>query len=123
MTGSHEKFFSLTINKSSDVADVSFNILKKCFGVLCEPLIYLFQLSLEKWVFPDDLKIAKVTRICKAGDNNDISNYRPISVLPNFSRTFDIQSPLQVFKKKQTIFMKNSSVFKADIPPTMLPSN
>ena len=41
-------FFSLKINKSSGVDDVGFNIIKKCFGVLCEPLIYLFQLSLEK---------------------------------------------------------------------------
>ena len=30
---------------------------------------------------------------------------------------------LQVFKRKQTFFMKNSSVFKVDIPPTMLSSN
>ena len=58
-----DAFFSLKINKSSGVEDVSFNIIKKCFGVLCEPLIYLFQLSLEKGVFPDDLKIAKVTSI------------------------------------------------------------
>ena len=36
--------------------------------MLCEPLIYLFQLSLEKGVFPDDLKITKVTSIYKAGD-------------------------------------------------------
>ena len=58
-----DAFFSLKINKSSGVEDVSFNIIKKCFGVLCEPLIYLFQLSLEKGVFPEDLKIAKVTSI------------------------------------------------------------
>ena len=52
-----DAFFSLKINKSSGVDNVSFSIIKKCFGVLCEPLIYLFQLSLEKGVFPDDLKI------------------------------------------------------------------
>ena len=34
--------FSLKINKSSAVDDVSFNIIKKCFVVLCEPLIYQF---------------------------------------------------------------------------------
>ena len=81
-----DAFFSLKINKSSGVDDVNFNIIKKCFGVLCEPLIYLFQLSLEKRVFPDDLKIVKVTPIDKAGDSSDISNYRPILVLPCFSK-------------------------------------
>ena len=84
-----EAFFSLKINKSSGVDDVSFNIIKKCFDVLCKPLIYLFQLSLEKGVFPDDLEIAKVTPIYKAGDNSDISNYRPISVLLCFSRILE----------------------------------
>ena len=51
-----DAFFYLIINKSSDVDNVSFNIITKCFGVLREPLIYLFQLSLEKEVFPDNLK-------------------------------------------------------------------
>ena len=56
-----DALFSLKINKSSSVDDVSFIIIKKCLGVLCESLIYLLQLSLQKRVFPDDLKIAKVT--------------------------------------------------------------
>ena len=46
------------------------------FGVFREPLAYLFQLSLEKGSFPDDLKIAKVTPIHKTGDNSDIINYK-----------------------------------------------
>ena len=57
--------------------------------MLCEPLIYLFQLSLEKGVFPGDLKMAKVTPIYKAGDNSDISNYRLISVLPCFPKILE----------------------------------
>ena len=50
----------------------------------CEPLIYLFRLSLKKGVFPDDLKIAKITPIYRAGDSSDISisNYRSIPALP-----------------------------------------
>ena len=60
-----DEFFLPKINKTSGVDDVNFNIIKKCFGGLCEPLIYLFQLSLEKGVFPIDLKIAKVTPIHK----------------------------------------------------------
>ena len=52
--------------------------------MFCEPLIYLFHASLEKGIFPDSLKIAKVTPIYEAGDNSVISNSRPISVLPCF---------------------------------------
>ena len=56
-----DAFFSLKINKISGIDDVSFSIVKKSFGVLCESLIYLFQLSFEKGIFLDDLKIAKMT--------------------------------------------------------------
>ena len=38
---------------------------------------------------PADLKIAKITPIFKAGDNNLITNYRPISVLPFFSKIME----------------------------------
>ena len=53
---------------------------------MCEPLKYLFNLSIEKRIFPDDLKIAKITPIYKA---DDLSNYRPISVLSCFSKILE----------------------------------
>ena len=39
-------------------------------------------------IFPNGLKIAKVTPIFKKGNNNLITNYRPISVLPVISKIF-----------------------------------
>ena len=44
-------FFSLTINKSPGHDGVSFNVIKKCFGELCETLKYLFNLSIVKGIF------------------------------------------------------------------------
>ena len=40
-------------------------------------------------IFPDKLKIAKVTPIHKKGDSKLITNYRPISVLPVISQIFE----------------------------------
>ena len=84
-----DAYFSLKINKSSGYDDVNYNVIKKCFGELCEPLKYLFDLSIQKGIFPDDLKIAQVTPIFKAGDSSELSNYRPISVLPCFSKILE----------------------------------
>ena len=68
---------------------------KICFGELCDPLKYIFNLSFEKSIFPDHMKIAKVTAILKGGDNTDLSNYRPISVLPCFSK---------ILKQRETVY-------------------
>ena len=76
-----DAFFSLKINKSPGHDDVSFNVIKKCFSELCEPLKDIFNLSTVKGIFPDDLKIAKVTPIYKADKSSNISNFRAISVL------------------------------------------
>ena len=94
-----DAFLSLKINKSSGHDGVSFNVIQKCFGELCESFKYLFNLSIVKGVFPDDLKIAKVTPIFKADNSSNISNYRPISVLPCFSKMLEriIYSRLQKY--------------------------
>ena len=79
-----EAFFSLKINKSPGCDEISFNVIKNCFSELNIPLKYLFDKSLEIGIFPDKLKIARVIPLYKAGDPANISNYRPISVLPCF---------------------------------------
>ena len=61
-------FFSLIINKSSGYNNISFNVVRNCFGSLLKPLMDVFNLPLEKWNFPDDLKIDQVTGIFKACD-------------------------------------------------------
>lgn len=54
--------------------------------VLC---IYLNS-CLKTGDFPDPLKIACITPIFKSGNQSDVSNYRPISVLPLLSKIFEI---------------------------------
>ena len=56
-------FFSLNINKSPGHDGVSFNVIKKCSGELCEPLKYLLNLSIVKGIFPVDLKIEGYSNI------------------------------------------------------------
>ena len=53
------------------------------------PIKYLFEKSVEKEVFPNALKIARVSPVFQGGDPSEISNYRPISVLPCFSKILE----------------------------------
>ena len=84
-----DAFFALKINKSAGYGNISFNILKKCFGVLHKPLFHIFNCSIQTGIFPDKLKIAGVTPFFKGGDNRELGNYRPISVLPCFSKILE----------------------------------
>ena len=81
-----DAFFSLDISKSPGFDDISFTVLKNCFGALHKPLLHVFNLSIIKGICPDDLKIARVTPVFKGGDDKELGNYRPISVLPCFSK-------------------------------------
>ena len=56
-----DAFFSLKRNKSAGCDDISFNVVKKYFGVLHKPLLHIFNLSLQTDIFSDKLKIARVT--------------------------------------------------------------
>ena len=84
-----DAFCSLKINKSYGYDDISFNIFRNCFGPLLKDLMHIFNLSLERGIFPDDLKISLVTPIFKAGDESEMGNYKPISVLPCFSKALE----------------------------------
>ena len=44
---------------------------------------------LSTGIFPDRLKYAVVKPIFKNGDKSDVSNYRPISLLPAFSKVLE----------------------------------
>ena len=79
-------FFSIKTNRYPRPDEINFNVVWSCFGKLCEPLQNLFYLSFKRSIFPDDLKIAKVIPVFKAGHNAKLSNFRPISVPPCFSR-------------------------------------
>ena len=49
----------------------------------------IFNLSLSTGIFFDKLKIAKVSPVFKNGEKDLLTNYRPISVLPCFSKILE----------------------------------
>ena len=80
---------SLLSTKSPGIDEISVNVVKKVSTII-EPILYhIFNISLVSGKFPDALKIAEVTPIFKSGDTCDVGNYRPISVLPCFSRILE----------------------------------
>ena len=76
-------------SSSSGIDHIPSFLVKKLADILCQPLSLLVNKSLTEGRFPDKLKIAKVIPIFKSGDPSLLSNYRPVSVLPVFSKVFE----------------------------------
>ena len=53
------------------------------------PLLKIFNESINLGILPENMKIAKVTPIFKSGKKELLINYRPVSVLSCFSKIFE----------------------------------
>ena len=84
-----DELCKMNINKSTGVDNLSVMLLKLAAPVVCKSLAYICNLSLLTSTFPSKWKQAKVTPIFKAGDKDDVNNYRPISVLPIVSKVIE----------------------------------
>ena len=92
----------LNPNKSSDISP---RILKLFRGQLSPTLAILFNNCMYAGIFPDELKIARVVPLFISGDRNEISNYRPISLLPVLSKIFE-----KLIHKRLTSFLDKHNV-------------
>ena len=69
--------------------EISTKIVKSsCFHIRVM-LRHLFNLSLLSGIFPNELKITRVVPLFKSGDPQHFSNYRPVSILPIFSKILE----------------------------------
>jgi len=80
-------------------------VIKQCSLEVSSVLADIFNLSLTQGVFPDQLKIAKVIPIFKAGDKLKVSNYRPISILSPFSKILE-----KIFYVRLISFVNQSNI-------------
>lgn len=77
---------SLKNKDSKDISGLSVRIIKVIRELIIVPLTKLINLIFRERIFPNCLKEALVIPIFKKGSRDQVSNYRPISLLPVFSK-------------------------------------
>ena len=75
--------------KSNDPHGLSMEILTQVIPNIVKPLTYICNKSFLEGCFPDSMKISRIVKIFKAGDKNTLINYKPISMLPQFSKVLE----------------------------------
>ena len=102
----------LKINKSKPNS-CPVQILKRVHSSFVPALCNIINLSFQAGSFPDCLKHAVITPLFKKSDRLKMSNYRPISVLSNYSKIFEkcILNRLWNFLNKFNILTTNQFGF------------
>ena len=95
----------LTQKTSTDCNDMNMSFVKNIIHLVVQPFTYICNLSFATVIFPDAMKIAKVIPIYKTGAKDEFSNYRPISLLPQFSKILEnlFDDRLEQFISKNNI--------------------
>ena len=95
----------LKLGKAPGHDGISAQILKWCIPYISAILCKIFNKCVHDGIYPDVLKIAKVTALHKGGDMTDADNFRPISILPQINKIFEklIHQRLLSFLKKYKI--------------------
>ena len=101
-------------NASSGHDGIHANILKKSYHLYIEPFVHVLNLSISQGFFPNIMKIAKVIPLYKSGDSMKISNYRPVSILPLFSKVLErlMYNRLMSFITKHKVLYKYQFGFR-----------
>ena len=81
-------------------------------------MTHIINLSITHGIVPDEMKIARVIPLFKADDRDVFTNYRPVSILPSFSkfieriiynRFLEYFNKYSILSDKQYGFRKNHS--------------
>jgi hypothetical protein len=101
-------------SKAPGIDKLSGVFIKDGAEVLAKPLSQLINLSIISSTFPDPCGIAKLKALYKKGSKTDPKNYRPISLLPLLSKTFEKVIHLQTaaFLDSNNILYVNQSGFR-----------
>ena len=89
---------SLKRSKSPGLDNIPPGTVKDAALVITQPLFHILNLSLSTSKVLSEWKVARCVPIFKGGDTKNLDNYRPISVLPVFSKILERVVHFQLYE-------------------------
>ncbi len=84
-----ELILGLNPKKASGYDEINNKLIKRTNDTIAPFLNTLFNAVMKQGVYPDCFKTAQVTPLYKGGDRSNVNSYRPISLLPAFSKLLE----------------------------------
>ena len=112
---------SLSKKTSLDHNGISMEIIKKVIPNIVKPFAYFCNKSFLDGYFPDSMKIARVIPIYKSGEKCRYTNYRPVSLLSQFSKILEklFETRFTNFIEKNEILSNSQYGFRSNRSTTM----
>ena len=76
-------------NKGSKIHDIHPIVIKENKDIFSSHITICYNKSLAESIYPDVLKIGRITPVYKSGPEDQVDNYRPISALPSISKIYE----------------------------------
>ena len=107
---------NLNNSKGIGLDGYSVRVVKHVINDIANPLSKIFNQSFSTGSFPSELKHARVTPIFKSDNVLLVSNYRPVSVLPVFSKILEklMHNRIMTFINKHKILCQNQYGFREE---------
>lgn len=113
-----KEVLSLKNTNSEGYDEINTKVVKSCFPEISKILTHLINMTFSTGIFPTVLKQSVVKPLFKKDSKVDINNYRPITLIPIFSkilekcmlkRIIEFCNKYDIIKKEQYGFQKDKS--------------
>jgi hypothetical protein len=94
--------------------DISARLIKDAKQTITPYITKMINIGYETNTFPDSMKVTNIKALHKKNNIDDISNYRPISILPTLSKIFEraATDQLVTYLEKNNLINRNQHAYR-----------